>query len=564
MNIEVKNQQINTVLDNKEFTILGNYDGRIYAYINRTGDFISFGSSEIPKGEIRRLAPLSWWSSFLGDADTKTVQNIVECAAELILRASEIRGIFNDKKIRGCGAWIDDGKPIFHLGTKILTGDTYVSVKDFRSNFVYPIRHDLSLTFESPLKRNESIKLIKLCEMLSWEDSKIGMLFAGWLFTAPLCGAMLWRSHIYLLGAAGSGKSYVTNTLIPKVLGDIPLNVQGSSTEAGIRQLLDNDARPIIFDESEPNDPVSRARLQSIISLARQASTPEGAPIVKGTAGQSGANSYYVRSCFALSSIDLPIKEEADKQRFTILRLKPFETDNLAKFKAILSFSEFLTPSYAAGLLARGLKMLPIIRENQRIFMDNGEAVFGNRRVSDQMSMMLAGVYALTHDEAITPQYAIEWLESHEWNEQKEIAAASHSEDLLNHIMDSARDYTLDDHNRVSRTIRELIATAYGMYNTSSKLSIQDSNNILRRNGFRLIEDTIAIANQSEFIKLAIKDTHWNYPCTETLLRLKGAIKTSVRFDNNSAGVKRAVTIPLSLVLEIPKKQEILNEMWAE
>ena len=561
---------IDTIISNEHFSIMGQYAGRIYVYSHRSGDFITLKANEIPKGEIRRLAPMGWWASFVPPDQGKSPGVITDVAAELIVRAAEVKGIFDMKKIRGCGAWIDKDIPVFHLGTKMLVNNEYIDIRSFKSDFIYPIKHDLSLKFEDKLPCTEAAKLVKLCNMLSWEDSKSGMLFAGWLFTAPLCGAMYWRSHIYIIGGAGTGKSYITNTIIPRVLGDLPLKVQGSSTEAGIRQALDNDARPIIFDEAEPNDPNARARLQSIISLARQASTPDGAPIVKGTASQSGASMYYIRSAFALSSIEMPLKEEADRQRFTILRLHAFPANqNIERFKALTEYSEFLTPSYSSALLSRGLSMLPIIRQNQRVFMEQGEIIFGKRRVSDQMSMMLAGLYALIHDDPITPQYALEWLQKHDWHEQKDISTSSHSIDLLNHILDHTRDYTLDSGHRISRSVRELVeaATSDLSYMDTSKISSQEASSILSRNGLRVVttssiksENVLAIANKSDFIKGIIKDTHWNYPCYETLSRIQGAVRSgekTIRFDASSTGGIRCIFIPLSVILPT---QEVLDE----
>lgn len=553
--------KLNIILENEHFSLMGHYGGRIFCYSHRSGDFISFKSNEIPKGEIRRLAPMSWWQSFC-PPDKNSLAQVVEFAAEMICRASETKGIFDIKKIRGCGAWMDEGKAIFHLGTKILIEDQYIEVNKFKSKFIYPIKHDLMIKNSPILQIKESVKLVNLCNKLSWEDKKSGMLFAGWLFMAPLCGALHWRSHIYILGGPGTGKSYVMSTLIPSVLGELPLKIQGSSTEAGIRQYLNNDARPIIFDEAEGNDQYAQFRLQSILSLARQASTPDGAPIVKGTNSQEGANTYFVRSCFAMSSIELPIKEEADKQRFTILRLKPFPNGtNIEKFKEILKYAEFLTPEYSSGLLSRGLKLLPIIRESQRIFMEVGEIVFGKRRIADQMSMMLAGLWHLCHDEAVNKDYALKWLLKQEWREQQEIAMSSHDTDLLRHILDHTQNYVIDNGGQISRSLREIIDVAVNgkSYREEGRLAKEESLKILRRNGFRINETTIEISNKSEFIKNVLKGTHWNYPCHESLARIPGALKSgdkNSRFDNL---ISKYVSIPLNLVLE-----ETLQEEWEE
>lgn len=540
---------------------MGHYDGRIYCYSHLSGNFISFAFSNISRGDVRQLAPMEWWSALC--PEKSSVSAIVEVAAELLCRTAEYKGIFDIKKIRGCGAWIDNGKPIFHLGTRIIYDGAYVDVKEFQSKFIYPIKHDLMIKNSPMLSSLDATKLITLCNKLSWEDKKSGMLFAGWLFTASLCGALHWRSHIYILGGPGTGKSYVMSTLIPNVLGDLPLKIQGASTEAGIRQYLDNDARPIIFDEAEGNDQYAQFRLQSILSLARQASTPDGAPIVKGTIGQEGAHTYFIRSVFAMSSIELPIKEEADKQRFTILRLKPFPKEtNIEMFKSIISYSKFLTPEYSSGLLARGLKLLPNILANQKIFMDVGEAVFGKRRVADQMSMMLAGIYNLEHDDVIDKDKALDWIMKHEWREQQEIAMASHDLDLFYHILDYTQNYVIDNGGQISRSIREMIDMAVNgkQYREHGRLSKEEAISILRRHGFRMNENMIEISNKSDLIKTILKGTQWVYPCHESLARIPGAIKSGDKNSRFYNVISKFVSIPVDRALEYETPVQVVEE----
>ncbi len=560
------NQILNTIISNTHFSIMGHYADRIYIRSHRSGSFISCGARDISKGIIRQLAPQEFWRGYC--PSDSSLAHVIETVSELICRGAEHKGIFDVKKIRGCGAWIDEGKPIFHLGTKILSGDNYIDIRDFKSEFVYPIKYDLMIKSCPMLPKEQSSLLIELCNKLSWEDSKSGMLFAGWLFMAPLCGALPWRSHIYILGGPGTGKSYVMSTMIPSILGELPLKVQGASTEAGIRQYLDNDARPVIFDEAEGNDQAAQFRLQAILSLARQASTPDAAAIIKGSVDGGKTHIYFIRSVFAMSSIELPIKEEADKQRFTILRLRPFpKGTNIEKFQEILKFSSFVTPEYSSGLLSRGMKLLPKIIATQKIFMEVGEIIFGKRRVADQMSMMLAGVWHLTHDEIIEKDYALEWMLEFEWREQQEIAVSTHDMDLLNYILDYNQNHALDGGGQVSRTTRELIEISLNgrPIGDTSRLDKIEANRIIKRYGFRINEDRLEISNKSQFIKKIIKDTHWAFPCHESLGRINGAEKSNQKVSRFADIVSSYVSIPMNLVLEgnpEPEQQETTEEEW--
>lgn len=157
--------KLSQIIENPHYTMMGSHNDRIYCYSHRSGDFINFSQSEVSKGVIRRLAPADFWLSFC-PVDKISSQSIMDNAAEMLCRASEEKGIFDVKKIRGCGAWIDNNKGVFHLGTKILIDERYEDVKKFKSDFVYPIKHDLMVKSSPVLPIEESRKLVNLCNKL--------------------------------------------------------------------------------------------------------------------------------------------------------------------------------------------------------------------------------------------------------------------------------------------------------------------------------------------------------------------------------------------------------------
>src|SRR3546814_12688673 len=77
---------------------------------------------------------------------------------------------------------------------------------------------------------------------------------AGWIAIAVICGALNWRPHVWLTGSSGSGKSWLLDNVIRPLIGAIAVYCQSNSTEAGIRQTLATDARPVLFDEAESED----------------------------------------------------------------------------------------------------------------------------------------------------------------------------------------------------------------------------------------------------------------------------------------------------------------------
>jgi len=114
--------------------------------------------------------------------------------------------------------------------------------------------------------------------------------------------------------------------IIKFLVGDSGVVVQGKTTEAGVRGLLQSDARPVLFDESDVEDQRDIDRIQSILTLARSASYSDGGGIVKGT--QTGlSRTYRIRSMFAFASIGVQVTKQSDRSRFTILGLNAFEKE---------------------------------------------------------------------------------------------------------------------------------------------------------------------------------------------------------------------------------------------
>ena len=84
-----------------------------------------------------------------------------------------------------------------------------------------------------------------------------------------VCGAMKFRSHLYLIGQSGSGKSWLQDHLIKPIMGKMCVHVSSKTTEAGIRALLNNDILPIVCDENEKEDSKKDSEtLQAIFDLA--------------------------------------------------------------------------------------------------------------------------------------------------------------------------------------------------------------------------------------------------------------------------------------------------------
>ena len=271
-------------------------------------------------------------------------------------------GIFNPERVRGRGAWFDNGRSVLHLGDRLIVDGRSAGLMLPDSSAIYPAALSLPIEPAEPLPVNDANRLKLLCELLRWEKPIYGTLFAGWIVCAMICGALHWRPSIWITGASGSGKSWLLENILSPLIGCIALQVLSKTSEAGIRQTLNSDALPVIFDEFESEDRAAAARVQGVLDLMRQSSTESEKKIIKGTQNQAVARWFRIRSCFLFSSVNVGVVHAADENRLSVLTLKPPANGNeaaAAEFKRIEAEAlELITPAYAASLLARSVGLV--------------------------------------------------------------------------------------------------------------------------------------------------------------------------------------------------------------
>jgi len=243
-----------------------------------------------------------------------------------------------------------------------------------------------------------------------------------------MCGALNWRSHLWLTGASGSGKSEIMKLFIKRFLGQMFVNAQGATTEAGIRQYLKADALPVVFDEAESEDKKSADRMQSVLEIMRASSTSDGGKIFKGSAGGS-ASQFDIRSCFAFASIGANLTQRSDISRITVLEIKKDESeDHKEKWQETLKlYSEIVTDEFVQAFQSRTITMLPTILKNARTFSNAAAAVLDSNRTGDQLGALLAGAYSLASDNEISFEDAKKWVMEREW-EQERLAESTRDE----------------------------------------------------------------------------------------------------------------------------------------
>lgn len=524
-----------------EVRALGYADGTYYYLSPQTRQIAALTAQGHQKLPLLALAPASYWNRHYAADDGPVAWTAA--AADLMLQCSR-RGVFDPSRIRGRGAWYDAGRPVVHLGDGLVVDGVPCGLNAApTSAYVYPAAVPLHLDFANPLAAAESARLSALCDTLNWDKPLHGRLLAGWLAVAPVCGALAWRPHVWITGAAGSGKSWIMDNIMRPLLGKIGLFVQGDTTEAGIRQALNYDARPVLFDEAEGESERAQLRMQNVMALMRQSSSENGSVIVKGTT--SGAVKIYcIRSCFAFSSIGVGIRQHADSTRVSVLSLSKNEDPKAAeRFASIKKETgALLTKEYIGAMHARMISLIPIIRANAEIFAEAVASAVGSQRMGDQTGILLAGAYALHSDKIIDDDEAWGWVGKQDWAEQNAIQESPDEILCLQHLLQYVMKIPAYDGRPEERNVSELIELAESGLDPHGNSYRQ----ALLRQGIRVDADTIVIASNHSGIKHVMAKTPW-HDWGRVLRRIPGAAPTPnpVRFGKIIA---RGTVIPKTAI----------------
>lgn len=227
-----------------------------------------------------------------------------ESAWEVIRTACEAVGTFSSDSVRGAGVWTDEsGRPVLHSGRGCQRQERIIYTPD-PSGFVVPDNSGLGTAGRKFFD-----------EMAESYGRQNALAICGWIVVALAAGALQWRPHIWITGAAFAGKSTVLDT-IKAVVAQAAIKTDGDTSAAGIRQKIGQSARGAIVDEAEPHNLKDGGR--ALLNLVRAASG--GSEVFRGTIDGKG-HSYQIRAAFCLASINLPDFNSADSTRIVPVEL---------------------------------------------------------------------------------------------------------------------------------------------------------------------------------------------------------------------------------------------------
>jgi putative DNA primase/helicase len=525
-----------TPIADRPFLILGNLN-RVYYYLSRqTGTLVALTSAQHTRNALMELAPLAWWEQ----EHDKRGDALIQVAVDHLLQTAA-RIEFSPSHIRGRGAWLDEGRVVFHAGNTAIVDGATCDLLGIGSRYVYARSERLGVSVSDPLGNADANRLRELIGCFQFANPLDSLFLSGWLVTAMICGAMDWRPHVWLTGAAGSGKTTILSEVIEPLLGDVALNIQGNTTEAGIRQALSHDARPVIFDEAEGDDERGRDRMAQVLALARASSRESGALMLKGSAGGQSM-SFRIRSSFLFSSIAVSIDKRADQGRISVLELIPEHLRTMDRFEeAKRLMSETVDrPEWCARWRARCISLAAVVAYNATVFKSAARSKLDEQRNADQVGALLAGAYALTSEERIDVEPAERWVDGQDWAFARGDRGDTDERTLLNRLLESwLQVETFDGPNRARITVAEAIRQVSDENEGRARFAAE----ALARIGVRVWEDCVDIANSGTELRERFGVVRW----ADQLRRFRGAQKMESQV-LIGAMRKRTTRLPLEII----------------
>lgn len=542
-------------LNGAPFRVLGYYRNSFHFFDLRSKQLREYGRTDMSTTGLLALAPLVWWQNRFPPSSNNSAFDFSR-AVDALISACYAAGIYSPERVRARGGWLDDGRTVYHFGDHLLVDGRETDVTAIDSRYIYQIDRPLPRPAPVAMADDEAAQLLDLACAFSWQRPASGVLFAGWVALAAICGTLRWRPHLWLTGAAGSGKSTILESYVNWLLDGYNVFAQGNSSEAGIRQTLKTDALPVLFDESEQNNLREESRMQAVLSLIRQASTESAARTLKGTAG-GDAMDFHIRSMFLLGSIQVGIKHQADFERVTVLGLRSAKgsdgqlaEDAVARWHGIKDQLHALHRDADAPsrFIRRVVQLAPTTRKNIDVFVQVAAQHFGSQRDGDQYGTLLAGAWSLRSSQPVDVAQARAFVGMWDWSAYVEDCDTDESQKALQALMGAL---VRDDFGRTV-SVWEVVQTALGRHPHEDRpvdlSAMEAASGLLTRYGMRL-EGTAAllVANKHEQLTRLVAGTAYAADLRGFLLRLPGAEARpkTVRF----AGVpSKCIALPVTLM----------------
>jgi hypothetical protein len=337
------------------------------------------------------------------------------------------------------------------------------------------------------------------------------------------------------------------------------------------------DALPIVFDEIENDSREDADRNEKVLKMARYASSSQAGTSLKGRADQSGAESYTCRSAFCFSSITPSVKHYADINRITLLPLQMLhgqsKKEAQAHYDTVLDniqnimgndrhdmrFSEKFT-AYAVANVHNIRLSYEVIKKEIFFFLEGS-----TQRVADQVGALLAGYWAYSSSEIITPEQAKALLRPYNWEDLIPSAKQQNQIQLVSKLAQFKlyfRNEETHDTRQITRTIADILHYItypdIGEHPDTKYYPMVTGERLLCELGIKT-ESTadgkfVLIANSSEGLAKILQGTQWALNWKNSFKAIPDSyIPNNSHWFGNAIGQQRCIGVPLEVFINPPE-----------
>lgn len=513
-------------------TPLGFDEDNCYFFSETKKTVIKIATASFSKTRMMELAPLEFWQASFpkkSGVDWETAQSY-------LITESSKAGEYDPNRVSSTGFFRKKNMmPSFNYGDGLISLTPQNEAVEFPLCQVGDHLFSRGELLEKPskelqLSQDQARQLMDGIDWIAWVNGELDTkLLLGWIFCANIAGALPWRPHIWITGAAGRGKTYVQNKIIgPSLL--FKKTMAGKTTEAGLRQKIRNTAPAVIFDEAEIVSKGDIDKVGNLVDFFRIASSESEGAIIKGTAGGKAID-YRPRFCACLASINVGIRTEQDESRFSILEIK--RTDGRAFMENAHDKIINLThgPDYTISFFSRVFfSMNRFFRNHEKIHKILSQKK--NARFADHHASLAAGYITLVQDEELKDAQSFCEYNNY-FIPQVDMKTASTDDQALTKLL-------------ISMTRRGAEETSILNLMQGANLEPHGGESkLLETLGLRIVNDSVlvSVSHSASFFK----NTQWEGSHSRALMRIEGAKSTSGRF---SGKVFKAISIPIEKVFD--------------
>ena len=423
-------------------------------------------------------------------------------ARRFFMQECKKKGLYKPKNLAGVGIWKDnDNKDIvINTGNSLVVNGVITPYDQYNSKVTYANHKEAKIKLDLMLNDEEINFIVDSVCNYTWKEKYYGYLVLGSLIQAVIGGVLRWRSHLWIIAPAGSGKSTIQKSFIQKLLGIMCVDFAGANTtEAGIRQDVGENGYTVCIDDIDARDNFNK--IQQIILLARICSSDDQT-ISKGSASGK-AIKYRCQSPFIISSIKTYLSDRADIERFNVVELKSQKECDIEEKERFMQIEKNiirlmtteLSNKFIAHVMNEAPNVIGLIEDMKHTLHEKGMT---DRRQAEQWAGLL-GCAKLFVD------FDLDFIDDIIEQTRKDFSldddeAALAFEKLFNSFIDIPTDF-----NSEKMTVRQALLiykkeSERRILDAQSKYNLEDIKKRLYIYGFKVIDDNVAISLKSEFV----------------------------------------------------------------